>query len=630
MTTRRMDGPVLGQALWVAGTLDGDGRAALRVALTGLVTETVPLELVPVAEPAVRRRLRDALEPSLRAQLDRLRSSGARLGRLLPGAGLAPDGPLPWDTLGPRAAAALARAGWASWSVLLDQPVRTVLGLGEIGPQAAVGLLGSCFDRSASAVVEAWASDPAAGDLGIVLRRERVSGAEPILEALLERSSADGPRAAAEAAGRLLRSHAPWALHPGEALEAVREAAGDERSRLVLAELCSRRGARPTAGELAVRLGVSGTRVLQLRRQAEARVRAALATSAPSLRWLVATVTRRLGSVTTNEAAFRLLAHLGVRDRSAADLALWLAGPYEEVPGRPGWLATDPRSLLAATSASLQMDGGVRPLADLATELEVVGLRAEMLEGWLASSGASVIHDLAVLVTGPLADAVEGVLDAHGSARSLEEIAADLARAGREVEPAALARLGRHRRFRAAGGTLALAAWQREPAEGSGREEPRPRDEGGGRPGGTLGSVRDLAGPGAPAPRPGEDRLWLCLRVDPELLRGVEATVPTDLVEGLGMAPRSRRTFASRFGPITLSYDAPLATRGPVRAVALAAGARSGDVLQLGFARSGEVTVALRRSAELGRAGHLEAGAVGEGAAGQANATTDTATEGAR
>jgi hypothetical protein len=91
-------------------------------------------------------------------------------------------------------------------------------------------------------------------------------------------------------------------------------------------------------------------------------------------------------------------------------------------------------------------------------------------------------------------------------------------------------------------------------------------------------------------------RLWLWVRMDAEVLRGSEAAVPVALVQGLGLAPMTRRTFSSRWGPVTLAYDGPQPARGSVRAVALAVGARPDDTLLLGFSASAhDVAVELRR-----------------------------------
>jgi hypothetical protein len=79
--------------------------------------------------------------------------------------------------------------------------------------------------------------------------------------------------------------------------------------------------------------------------------------------------------------------------------------------------------------------------------------------------------------------------------------------------------------------------------------------------------------------------------VDERLLSGGEAPVPSSLVDGLGVGYRQRRTFASRFGPVALANDGAEPVRGPLRPIALAAGARLGDMLRLCFAPGGSVTV---------------------------------------
>ncbi len=73
--------------------------------------------------------------------------------------------------------------------------------------------------------------------------------------------------------------------------------------------------------------------------------------------------------------------------------------------------------------------------------------------------------------------------------------------------------------------------------------------------------------------------------------------MPVALVEGLGLAPLTRRTFSSRCGPVTLAHDTLQPTRGPVRVVALAAGAQLDDTLLLGFRASGDMDVEVRRGA---------------------------------
>ncbi len=77
--------------------------------------------------------------------------------------------------------------------------------------------------------------------------------------------------------------------------------------------------------------------------------------------------------------------------------------------------------------------------------------------------------------------------------------------------------------------------------------------------------------------------LWLPMEVDGALLAGRNGPVPESLVRQLGMRAGGQRVFATRYGPVTLSYHADGPTRSPLRHVALAAGAAIGDKIVVGF-----------------------------------------------
>jgi hypothetical protein len=358
-------------------------------------------------------------------------------------------------------------------------------------------------------------------------------------------------------------------------------AAGDERSRRLF-DAASLHHDDRSFEQLAREEDLSGQRLGQIVRRAESRVREALAASSGPLPWLVSAAGRRLGAVTSEDVANATLGRLRVSEPPAAELVLWLAGPYHRVPGCPGWLATDPKLVAARTSACLAADGGIGRLVDVAAELVEVGVRADQLALWLRACGALVIHDVVVSVTGPLADVVERILDAHGAARTSEEIAADIAGGGRVTDGTALDGAIRGRRFRhTADGGVLLAAWGEEQRRAVKRQR-RP--------------ARKPARAKAPQPDgpASGTRLWLWVRVDDGVLHGSEAAVPVALAEGLGLAPLTRRTFSSRWGPVTLAYEGPYPTRGSVRAVALAAGARCDDTLLLGFSAEGDVGVEVR------------------------------------
>lgn len=99
------------------------------------------------------------------------------------------------------------------------------------------------------------------------------------------------------------------------------------------------------------------------------------------------------------------------------------------------------------------------------------------------------------------------------------------------------------------------------------------------------GGQRDGASPG---------RARLRIEVDAAVLRGASDPVPQAVVLALGVPSGGRRTFPTRFGPVALVHTTAQPTRGSVRPVVLAAGARTGDALVLEFdATAGDASVEL-------------------------------------
>lgn len=420
------------------------------------------------------------------------------------------------------------------------------------------------------------------GELGALLCYERGLATQPLLEALLERRAGDHPPEVRHAADRLLQTQAPWALDLVGSATMLVEYAGDERRvRLFRGWALGGRSLE----ELARHEGIARQGASWNAHQAEARVRQAAA-AAPPWPWLVSTARRDLGAVTSREKVDAVLVRLGVTTAPEAELLRWLAGPYHPVPKRPGWLAVEPRPVVGRTVDCLATDGGVRRLPDVEAELADLEIAPDQLSAWLGANGSTVLHELAVLVTGSLADAVERVLDAHGTARTPDEIHADLAAGGRVVDQSAVDRAVRGSRFiRSAKGAIRLAAWGAE-KQPSSKEPSR----------GSAKRYRSKPHLATAEPEPVADaRLWLWVRVDDEVLRGSEAAVPAALVEGLGLSPLGRRTFSSRWGPVALAHDGAQPTRGSVRAIALAAGANPDDTLLLGFSVAGDVAVEVRR-----------------------------------
>ncbi|MGH9164379.1 MAG: hypothetical protein ACRDZW_02555 [Acidimicrobiales bacterium] len=251
-------------------------------------------------------------------------------------------------------------------------------------------------------------------------------------------------------------------------------------------------------------------------------------------------------------------------------LVLWLAGPYQPLTDHPGWLATDPDGLLAATRRLLGEDGGVRPVEHVVKDMERLGVATDLASAWLGEQPVRVLEGLAVLTTGSPAVVVERVLSACGRAMASEELSTWVAGSGDEgalVAAAAALRdvLRRDRRFVEVGrGRYELAEW------------------------GALPFFDEIPGcvePGQPGEwgRAPDGRWWLRVPVEDHMLAGAGASVPAALVECLGLPRRARRSFSTRYGPVVLTHDAAGPARGSLRPVALATGAAVGDDLVLRF-----------------------------------------------
>ncbi|MGC8626016.1 MAG: hypothetical protein ACP5VR_00430 [Acidimicrobiales bacterium] len=479
--------------------------------------------------------------------------------------------------------------------------------------------------RSAADGTRGAADDACGGRVALLLRHEQGASTPRLLEALLELRSGDAPAGVRDAAGAIVCQYAPWALALAEMAKGLAAAAGSERDQRLLLAWVSRSEGQ-TFEELAEREGICRRNANRHVHRAAPRVREALAVAPAPLRWAVSALRERLGAVAPVSQLDDELARLGAAEPPAPGMLAWLAGPYLSVPGRPGWLAKEPKEALDRTAACLAEDGGVRHWADVQAELADLDLKAANLRPWLACNGAAVVHDVVVSVEGPLGDVVERVLDAYGTALTPHEIVAELSGAGRSVSLEALAKVLGSRRFaRSGSGAVRLTAWgldepqtakvktrqagpKQVKAVGARQARPKPQ-QGTLKPqqGKTAGAQQAKAAGSSGAEGAGLDgqlgqgRLWLWARVDADVLRGSEAPVPLALVEGLGVAPLARRTFSSRWGPLTLANEAPQPVRGPLRAVALATGARPGDTLLLGFSPRGDLEVDLRRGA--GQAG---------------------------
>jgi hypothetical protein len=170
---------------------------------------------------------------------------------------------------------------------------------------------------------------------------------------------------------------------------------------------------------------------------------------------------------------------------------------------------------------------------------------------------------------GPAAVA-ERVLFAAGRGMGAGEIAQLLATENRTSELTRVLR--RDRRFvRVAVDVYELAEW-------------------GGSP---ICDAPDPAEASTPGAAPLDGRWWLRVPVDADVLRGALAPVPAGLVDAVSHRSSHRRTFTSRYGPVAVVHVGSVPACGPLRHVALACGARSGDELWLGFDPAGDVSVRL-------------------------------------
>ncbi|MGH9292660.1 MAG: hypothetical protein ACRDZ6_07785 [Acidimicrobiales bacterium] len=468
-------------------------------------------------------------------------------------------------------------------------------------------------------------------DLAAVLNAERLARRHPVLEGLLEQAlggrgndgngdndgrrgapaepaGSAGPLSATSAARRLLACSAPWALDLEFSLLELVESIHDYRDRSIFVEAGLGCQQRSSLTALAAELGASPTRVAQCRDRAAAEVRAACKTAQPHLAWAACWAGRSVGVAVTLQRANDLLTSRGLAalagsddapdasDRSrVSEILLWLAGPYRADPRIAGWLVTGSDDLVALTTRLLKEDGGAG--------------------AWLG---------------GQLYDALERLIGAGGRAMSAEGCAELLRSAGRPEVPADVARALRARRFRALpGGRFELEAWRTTTGGRSGaprRTAPRqastqPSSTTRERPNATpeltdheqhllrhLGPLGvgasdesmfelDDPRPGDPArwseaPEPAlartdqagspaaasDDRIWFAVDVDSGVLAGSESAAPEALIRALGVGWRQRRTFSSRYGPVTVANDGPEPSHSSLRPLAFGAGARRGTI----------------------------------------------------
>jgi hypothetical protein len=250
-----------------------------------------------------------------------------------------------------------------------------------------------------------------------------------------------------------------------------------------------------------------------------------------------------------------------------------------------GWLAVEPDRLVTQTRRAVGEDGGVRLAEELSDGLARAGVVAAHRDGWLRACGAVLVDGMVASTAGTSADVLERLLFAIGRPATATELTSVLSN-GHLAEGVGDV-LRRDRRFLPADdsdGAFELAEWR---AAASKRSNGAPAG------GGPQAPESEATGPSHV-----DARAWLRVPVDDALLSGRHHPAPSELAEELGLAPGQRRTFAGRYGPVSLVNDGGDPTIETLRPIALASGAGRGDVLALGFAPDGALTVTLLNGEE--------------------------------
>jgi hypothetical protein len=559
--------------------LGSAGRGALALVLGGRRTAIEYAPLGDIRDRRHRMRLRDAVVGAARDDGVLQRLADATLGHLLPGTSLLADDDIGAHQCHTKLFNLLMRQQVRRWSTLLGLRVSEVLEWPGAHARTTAEVVGLVFERSlvglAATHLDATPTG-AAVDLAILLDHEQTSPSQPLVAALGALSGQGHPEQVRRAATRLLRVLPPVGGHR-QAWDDILAAAGDRRDMEVFAERTLRLNCRPTVAEVAERVGLSAERVRQIGVRAQGRVRGAAAAAPDETRVLVGAVGAWLGRVVPVEVAHDVARRLGAGSAHTrlGGLLLWLAGPYRPVPGRDHWLAVEPAEMLARTTEWLAEDGGVRPAREIHDELAAEGVRTEHHDAWVAACGGVAVDDMVVYTAGGLATVAERALFATGRGMTAPEIAVVVAGRDRVAELHVI--LDRDRRFvRVSEDVYELADW-------GGVAKPEPT------------APRAAPPPGCTS---NNERWWLRIPVDADVLRGAGSPCPDGLHHLVSLVPHHRRTFVSRYGPVTISDDGTSPGLGSLRHVALACGAQPGDELWLGFDPDGDVAVHRRHEDE--------------------------------
>jgi hypothetical protein len=331
-----------------------------------------------------------------------------------------------------------ARSASPAWAALVRKHVpdsaplaaftlRQISGWPGVGPRRVAQLIGTAVGAAMDVVGQdqfvPLVANPIPDDIRRVIAYDAARGGQ--LNGLLVELGSAGPPDVAGAAHRLLFWSKVELDRCLTALTQALAAAGDERDRGVFENLVLPLGPSATRPELAAGFGIGAERVRQLAVRATARVAAGLDQAPAAIGELAAELSKQLGSAAPGSAADGALAAPGLPGLpdTRSRLLLWMAGPYHEVEGHPGWVAIDPAGLIAQTHRLIHQDGGVRPTDHVGKELRAEGVVAEHVESWLARQRVRIGDGLLVATSGSAGDIAERVLHAHGRAMTVDEIA---------------------------------------------------------------------------------------------------------------------------------------------------------------------------------------------------------------
>lgn len=555
-------------------------RLAELMAVPGELTAFLPSDFPGLALPSTQDHLAsvcEAIEFGLEPEtVEAL--AGHRLGEVCPATGHMAGGPADAGTLTLRLRNTLETNKVATWAALSRLRLREVSAITNVGPKAVAALLRGAV-RAANEFVGASLAGPSdpGTDVQFLLSHEFGVGGSDLRRALMLFDQPDQPDPVRGAAARLLT------LPTGEAMEAptrsvlqgLLSSAGTVREQVLFERLVLQLDAAPSAASMARMFGTSGQRIAAIRDRASDNVRNAALAHAEELDELTTEIVQILGVAAPLSSLGPIVERLGLR--SLVDprllLLLWMAGPYEPVRGHAGWVALEPLDFLAETVRILLEDGGVRSEDHVRGDFTAFGLAEGHMASWLAAQPIRIIDGLLVSLVGPQLDVAERVLNATGRSMTTKQIAKSIQAAGAR-DQLFQSLLRDPRVLRVGPDDWELAEW------GGVRFDP------------TVSK------------RVTGDPFELVIHVDESTLAGGDDTIPELLMDRLGMlAPTGRtgrsrrtdtgataekvgvrRTFSTRFGPLTLSFDGVTARRGSVRPIALAAGALVGDAIVVRFA----------------------------------------------